>query len=297
MPARSGLYEFGSGAYNPPMPFLCLIAACVVGTPQTVRLQLKFPKGAVDRITANIRMDESFGKGGQQVRMTVNESVPMLMTVTSSSPKQATVRMTYGALRYSATVNGHAAPQPIDLGRLITGKSITLTFAPDGRVLRIGGLKALMDGATKDSPPQMRQVFQQLVSEDSVRQMWSMMFGGIIPSRPLRVGETWPSKIDFGQRPMAMALNLRMKLVSVSKGIATIGIGGTGVLAMSGMGAAASLKSSQVTIGGTSKFDLGRGWLVDQNMRIKIAGAVVAKGQTAPFTMVETVTTRVQHVR
>lgn len=280
------------------MPLLCLLAACVVGTPQTVRLQLKFPRGRVDRMTTTTHMTESFdGGGGQKIQMAIDESLSGTITVLGSNSKESSVRMTYGDVKYSARMNGKSVPQSNEAVRLVKGKSLTITFAPDGRVLKVAGLKELMNGAFRGAPPQTRQTLEQMFSEDSVRQMWSMMFGGVIPRRPLRLGESWPTSFSFGQGPMALTFNLRMKLDSVAKGIATIGIGGTGKLAMSGFEGGASAKSNRISVTGTSKFDLVRGWLGDQKMAIKIDGAVQAKGQTVPFKMTESVSTRFQPVR
>lgn len=280
------------------MSLLCLVAVAALAPAQTVRLALKFPKGRTDRMTANIRMDESFkGPDGQKISMAINEAVPMVTTVLSSTATQALVRMTYGKLKYSATVNGRAAPDPTDFGRLVAGKSVTLTFAPDGRVLKVAGLRELKNAALQGSAPQMRTLLDQVFNEDAVRQMWSMMFGGIFPRRPLRIGESWPSNLKFGQGPLAMSLNLRMKLLSVANGIASVGIGGTGAISMSGLPGGGSIDAKKVTIGGKLGFNLARGWLADQNMVIKIAAAVHVNGKDVPFTMTESVATHVQPVR
>lgn len=255
---------------------LCL--GCL-GMGQTVKLQLKFPSGRADRVTSSTHMVQSVSMAGQgkPMQMVMDQGSSMLMKVTSSTAQGATVKMTYESMTSSMTMNGTKSDQLGNVGKSIKGKSVTLSFAPDGKLKKVSGFSELVD--TK-ADAQAKAMMQQMFSEDSIRQMWSMNFGGMVPGKPVKVGDSWTSSMSLGQAPMKMSIKMTMRLNKVVGSLATIGLSGTGTVDMSGFGGPSmSFKTKSLTVSGTSTFDIARGWMKDQNMVMSMSGVMVMTNQ------------------
>jgi hypothetical protein len=265
--------------------FPVLALACV-GTAQTVRLQLKFPKGRVDRTTMTMDMKEKMSMPGtaQPMEIKMQSKSTTRSQVISSSPNDRLVKVTYESAHSSTTMNG----KPFNLGAggnsdaALNGQSITLHFDSKGQITHADGYQALLAKSIKGAPAASQQFQKQLFNEKSIKEMWSSAYASY-PDRPLHVGESWTSDMSIGQG-LGMKIHLRMTLtgIEVRNGhhMARIGIAGTWSMDMSGMAQmpmALKMQTSSVT--GTSYFDMDRGWWGGSTMRLTGKGTMAMQAQ------------------
>lgn len=288
-------------------PLSVVLLTCL-SSAQTVNLKLKFPRGKEDRLSSVTSLQQTMVTAGaaQKMTMKVAQSMTMLMHVVDSSPSSARVRITYEEIKSVTSVNGSPMTPGADVEKLLKGKSIELTFDSHGGVTRISGLEKLLASTIKNAPPLLQQGLKQMLSDQSVREMWGMMFGGIIPSHPVRVGDTWATSKNFGQAPLRVGMKLKMTLKDLEKRgghqMAKIPISGTGSLDMAGiLPAQVKLKMDSISISGVTYFDLDRGWLNDQTLGMLMHGTATAtqngKSQTTTISMHMTTSTKVVSVK
>ncbi|MBS1724625.1 MAG: hypothetical protein JSS66_16910 [Armatimonadetes bacterium] len=257
--------------------FLC---AGVLATAQTVKLQPKFPLGRTDRVTTVTHVVQSFSIPGTNnpAQMTLDQSIGLLVKVVSANSQGATMKMTYEEIRSAMTVNGTKIDQGSEAQKAMKGKSISLVFGPDSKLKKVNGLTELVN--SNKLSPQGKAVLQQLLNEESIKQMWATGLSGMAPGKPIKVGDSWTSAVTMGQQPMKISLKMKMHLDKVSGNFAFVSIKGTGTAQFAGVsGANVSLKTKQVNVGGTYTFDTARGWMKEQNLLMTMSGTVVAESQ------------------
>jgi hypothetical protein len=267
-------------------------AACVTSA-QTVRLQLKFPKGKVDRMTIHITTTSSVTGAGtaSQADSTSKQMMSMLTSVVDSSSRGSNVKLTYESIQSSTTVGGKLIPNPsAQVGNALKGKSISLLFDPAGNLAQVTGYDKLMKQSFANMPPQFQASMKQMLSEKSFKQMWAMSFGGVFPSRPIRLGESWSSTMNLPQGPINVNLKMQMKLVGIENHrghkMARIALSGTGGIDASNMASQGmAIKTDSLNISGTCYFDLDRGWMSDQSMTMAMHATVKAQSQTVGMSM------------
>lgn len=100
------------------------------------------------------------------------------------------------------------------------------------------------------------------------------MSGVTFPAHPLKVGDRWEAAIDFGKlatgSTTGMSMNgkipVKMKLISVAGGKATIGVSMVGTLNMTAPGAAGGKIQSKMDGKGTFVCNISDGTMVSTNM-------------------------------
>src|SRR5689334_10385621 len=141
------------------------LLVCSLAHGQTVRLQLKFPKGRVDRTAMSMSMTDTMTMPGstQPMKMQMTQSTAFLMRVVSAGASGAGIRITYERSKSSTLMNGKPITVPgADSEALLKGQSYMMYFSPTGKIQKIDGLQQLLDKSLKSSPPQMQQMYKQM---------------------------------------------------------------------------------------------------------------------------------------
>ncbi len=99
--------------------------------------------------------------------------------------------------------NNPAAP----VLRAMVGARIRYFTDANGKVEKIEGVDELMHRIAASGKPQEQAMFQQMYSEDTLKQYGS--FGDMIPDHPVAVGDSWSVKKDITTGVGIMAVDLK----------------------------------------------------------------------------------------
>jgi hypothetical protein len=266
--------------------------ACVTSA-QTVRLQLKFPKGKVDRMTVTTTTTSSMTGAGvpPQGDSTSKQTMSMLTSVVGPTSRGTEVNLTYESIHTSVVVGGKVVPNADSgVGSALKGKTINLFFDPSGDLAQVTGYDKLMDQSFAKMPPQFKASMKQMLNEKAFKQMWAMSFGGVFPIKPIRVGERWSSAMNLPQGPINLNMKMQMKLVGIENHrghkMARIALTGTGTLdatKLTSQGMA--FKTDAIRMGGTCYFDIDRGWMSDQSMFMTMHATEKVQSRTIGVSM------------
>jgi|GEM_PF-5515296 len=259
-----------------------LLASTWLASSQTVRLQLKFPKGDVQRVGTSMTMKMDFAMG-QSMNMTMKQAEDAIERVVGSAPGGGgTVKVTIGKAVVSMDMNGKPSPMP-GSANAEQGQTMTLQFLPNGRIAKIAGLEEIIKKSAQGNPA---AGMMGGMNDKSMTDMMNLSYGGILPDHPVRVGDKWSGDMSFSQAPMEIRFHLNSKLLRLESHqghrMAIIGMTGSGSMNMSGMptqGGQVSMKTDRFEVTGTLVFDIDRGWFRTSDMVMKIHATMKASGQ------------------
>lgn len=152
-----------------------------------------------------------------------------------------TIRLTYRSLENETVLRGpegvrfdskNPPPNSPDTNaplRAMAGLSLQSVIAPDGKVLKIEGLKALVEKTKasfeKLNDPQTRAVAQQIFdatfSEKNLRAMVEKSVG-TLPPAPLDLGQSWNYQFEVPLGLVSMNIEGQRTLAGRGAGVATI---------------------------------------------------------------------------
>jgi Family of unknown function (DUF6263) len=100
---------------------------------------------------------------------------------------------------YDSTKDTGATNNPLaDFFKALVGSKFKITVTPDFKVKSIEGRKEFVDKLVKANP-QMEPLLNTILSDEALKQMSDPAFA-VIPSKPVKKGDTWTDKrqIDMG---------------------------------------------------------------------------------------------------
>ncbi|MEO8426309.1 MAG: DUF6263 family protein [Verrucomicrobiota bacterium] len=97
--------------------------------------------------------------------------------------------------------------------RKMMGSRLTLILDSDGKVESVQGFDEWMEKVTGNSPPESKGMLSQIYNEDYVKQIAD--YTKWLPTKPVAVGDKWPSKVEVPAGPMGKLL---LELNSTLKG-------------------------------------------------------------------------------
>jgi hypothetical protein len=159
--------------------------------------------------------------------------------------------------------------------KAMVGHTLTATIGPDGKCLKMEGMKEMFDRMFKDMPggEQFAKPFKEVFSEDSFKDQF---FGSLswLPTKPVRIGDVWNTEQRIKMGPMGeTVLKGKNKLLSVETidGRRTARVGVTMNMEM-GNGAdgfkvaGRTVKTKMTSTGGTGTWL----WDLDRSRMIKL---------------------------
>jgi len=217
-----------------------LTAAYVVGAvqaPQEYDIRYKHFKpgeAVVMQITNDVVGTMSFGFGTQNMtqktrqwaRMECLQIEPDGIAKVRMTFERMAMDMNVGPFRMAFDSADEPAPQPASqptstptdmaslqdtmvrgMTRALVGHSLTATISPDGKCLKLEGMKEMFDKMFKEMPgaEQFGKTFKEMFSEDTFK---DQLFGTAtwLPTRPVRIGEVWNIEQRMRMGPMGNAV-------------------------------------------------------------------------------------------
>jgi hypothetical protein len=84
--------------------------------------------------------------------------------------------------------------------RALAGAKFRLLTRADGQVEKVEGVQEFVGKLSASAPPMLAGMLQQLVNEDTVKQMGVTTAG--LPQKPVKVGDQWPYQQEFSLGPL-----------------------------------------------------------------------------------------------
>ncbi len=184
---------------------MALLAAC---GPSTFTLRLHLKQGDVYQVTSVTKQHIAQEIMGQ--KMTLDQKMTMEYrweVAQVAGNGNATVKVTYtriamdqeqgGQKRAFDTASGQEPPDFFKGLDLLVGKSFSVEFTPQGKVVKIDGLdkmfRAVAEGVgfgDKEATDAFYKALTDSFGEDAITEQFQTAFGNY-PDAPLKVGSTW----------------------------------------------------------------------------------------------------------
>jgi len=164
----------------------------------------------------------------------------------------------------------------------MVGQSFKMTMSPKGEVLKVEGLKDLIESMTAgmDIPEgqkeQMKQQMSQSFSEDQMKQTFSQGFS-VFPDKPVKVGDSWKKNVSKTTSGIAMNQEVTYTVKEINANSVMLSLSGDIKSSKDESGAtAAKIEDMSGDLKGTMELDRTSGMVhagnMDMNMKVKAMG-------------------------
>lgn len=267
---------------------VAVIPSCKSGSSsEGIDLKLNFKVG--DKYLYTTQINQNIGLM-QGISMNQNMVMEMLYGCKADNAGTKDLEITYdhieismtspmGEMKYDSKAPKQGANGMNMMDSLI-GKSFILSVAPNGEILKVSGLDAIIASFSTNNPTEQESVKSQL-SDTAIRMMMQNSFD-MYPGHKVKVGDTWNKK----QQMTVSGININMEntytLKSVEDGKATLTVSSDLNLPQTNMGTD-SLQTQMELKGkqdGTIELDIATGQVINSKIISDIKGKMVM--QNAP---------------
>lgn len=274
-------------------------AAALPAAAQTVELRWKLEAGTALVYRMSMQSESELPQGMGTTTMNM-ESIQRWNVLAVDGDGAATVRMITERVRMSVggpmgtmsvdSADTENAGSPLDAMKAIAGTSYTVVLNPRGALVTISGLEEVREALRTQMPdPSGQAMLDQFLNDEALRTQWAQGVH-VLPAEAVGVGSTWEDTYTssaplFGSMTVASAYRVE----SIDGNLVVIG--GSGTMSMAD-GSATSfpvpMKMSDTTIAATSRFDAGKGLLLDTESTMGMQMSMTIADQE---TVLDTVTT------
>jgi hypothetical protein len=174
--------------------------------------------------------------------------------------------------------NNPAAP----MLRVLVGSKFRLMTDARGKVVRVEGLKEVMESIRSKAPEMMGGMLEGMINEENIKQMGATAQG--LPAKPVKVGDTWPEKQEIALGSLGnLVVNMTMtfKGWETFKGVRCARLDHTGTLTGGGVAGTNVVTLASLTgeTTGTTFFDAEAGVTRESTSLQKMELKLKAMGQ------------------
>ena len=204
----------------------------------------------------------------------------------------------YDAIRFKVSVMGkdmgfdsknigdttHENPQDQMFRKIfgsMVGKSFKMTMSQKGEVVKVEGLKEVVESMTEsmdipeDKKEQMRQQMNQSFSEEQMKQTFSQGFS-VFPDKPVKVGDSWKKNITKNTSGIAMNQEVTYTVKEITANAVMLSLSGDIKSSKAESGEAAKIDDMSGDLKGTMEMDRTTGMIhtgnMDMDMKVKAMG-------------------------
>jgi hypothetical protein len=247
---------------------------------EAIDLKLNFKTG--DKYLYTTQIDQNIGIM-QGLSMNQNMVMEMMYNCKSDSAGVKDIEATYnhilismtspmGEMKYDSKDPKQDASGMNMMDSLI-GKSFMMSIAPDGQIIKVSGLDAIVASFNMDSNPAAQQSIKSQLNDTAIRMMMQSSFD-MYPGHKVKVGDTWNKKQQMTVSGINISMENRYTLKSVENGKATLSVISDLSLPKTEMGAD-SAKTQMELSGkqdGTIELDIATGQVISSKTISDIKG-------------------------
>ncbi|HZO89937.1 MAG TPA: DUF6263 family protein [Chthonomonadaceae bacterium] len=191
------------------------------------------------RMTANQQITQTIN--GQEIKLNQTIGMGFRFNVLNVTPDgAASMKITYrsvrfrmegpqGVMEYDSEHPPATLPPGMQGFAAMVGQSFTMLITPEGRVLEVKGMDALVQRVLdKSGVPEgparasMEKMLKQTFGEEGFKEMMGQMVG-IYPSQPVNIGDTWMQHVAL-TRGFPLVMDTQYKLTGRSQGLAQVAV-------------------------------------------------------------------------
>jgi uncharacterized protein DUF6263 len=183
-----------------------------------VELKLKWSPGTrvVQRIQTIQDSEITIPSMPKPMNQTMNQTQEFAISVLKARPTGGyelefeflSMKMDMEQMGRKQTVD--CATKPTDpIGRTtcgLVGGKVRFLLASNNTIEKVEGFDALMGKLTAGSPPEAASMLKGMFNEETIKQMSSSMFTQGLPEKPVKLGDTWPFRMEMPLPNMAVLL-------------------------------------------------------------------------------------------
>ena len=278
-----------------------IVAAAMPAAAQSVELawQLEAGTDLVYRVSVQSETELPQGMGSSTMNMDTTQRWSVLEVDGNGNAtiRLATdrVRMSIGGPMGTMSVDSSdpaGSGSPLDAVAALAGTSHSVVIDSRGTLLEMSGIEALQETLRAQMPdPSAQAMLDQILNEETLRGQWEQ---GMVtlPAEAVGVGSTWERTLTMPLPPAGTAAVTTSNEVASIEGDLVV-IGSSGTLSVADDGSAPSpipVNIGDATMTGTSRFDNGRGLLLDTEATIALQMTMSMGGQGIALDVVTTVT-------
>ena len=277
-----------------------IVAAAMPAAAQSVELAWKLEAGTdlVYRVSVQSETELPQGMGSSTMNMDTTQRWSVLEV---DGDGHATVRLATDRVRMSIggpmgtmsvdSADAAGSGSPLDAVAALAGTSHSVVIDSRGTLLGMSGVEELQETLRAGMPdPSARAMLDQILSEETLRGQWEQGMV-VLPAEAVGVGSAWERTLRMPLPPVGtMAVTTSNEVTSIEGDLVVIGSSGTLSLADGGASPAPiPVSVGDATMTGTSRFDNGRGLLLDTEATIALQMAMSMGGQETVLDVVTTV--------
>ena len=270
------------------------------GGGDVVDLKLNLQKGKTYTYTMKTNMNMDMEVMGKPMNTTGNIDFGFRMNVEDvDAQNNYRIATTYDAIRfkmnamgmdmgYDSKNVGDTTRENMVNGMMrkvfggMMGKTFKITMSPKGEVLKIEGLKELVESmeanieVSEQMKTAMHKQMSESFSEDQIKQSFAQAFS-IYPDKPVKVGDSWNKNLDRDMSQVKMSQNLTFTVKEINSSAVVLEL--TGKIASS-MGKDSTAPAMKMDLSGdekgTMQMDRNTGMIsqgdIDMDMKMSAMG-------------------------
>ncbi|KAA5533623.1 hypothetical protein F0919_13885 [Taibaiella lutea] len=265
------------------------MTSCKSGS-NTDAIDLKLNFKAGDKYLYTTQIDQTIGIM-QGLTMNQNMVMDMVYNCKSDNAGVKSIEATYNHILISMTSPmgemkyDSKDPKQDVMGMNIMdsliGKSFVMDIAPDGQIIKVSGLDAIVASFNMVNNPAAQQNIKNQLNDTAIRMMMQSSFD-MYPGHKVKVGDTWNKKQQMTVSGINIGMENTYSLKSVENGKATLSVTSDLSLPKTEMGAD-SVKTQMELNGkqeGTIELDIATGQVISSKTISDIKGKMTM--QNAP---------------
>ena len=163
----------------------------------------------------------------------------------------------------------------------MVGQSFKMTMSQKGEVLKVEGLKDLVETMTQsmdmpeDQKDKMREQMSQSFSEEQMKQTFSQGFS-VFPDKPVKVGDSWKKNVSKNTSGIAMNQEVTYTVKEITDKAVVLSLSGVIKSSKDENAASAKIDDMSGDLKGTMEMDRASGMIhsgnMDMDMKVKAMG-------------------------
>lgn len=276
--------------------FLLLMLPCFFATianaQKSYTIKFNPPNGSLYDVGMDMVSKVSQTVMGQDMEINMGVYANAAYSVKDETPNKH-IAITYEAMKMTMDAMGHSmemdsqdpdtTKQTSAIVRSMIGKPIEVTLSPYGKVLKLSGTDAIVNGMKGGAAE--KEAMKNVMSDDVLKSSIEQSFR-FYPEKPVKVGDSWDVSMKLDQGFPINGL-CHYKLVKVEGNTAFLDLKGalktdsTSKVTKMGMEMTADLTGDMT---GTMEVNLDTGMPLVGNIKLTMAGNMDVMGQKVPMT-------------